>query len=167
MTEDRLSQEWHEKAKAYVRRLKDESGLTFSQLSQKTGVSEDTISGFFNKNTQNPRFFTMCEIVRVLGGSVDEMMELRPKAQKTEKKTDTNVEQLLQVKDEMLTGYKKTIEVLEDEVEHLKTQNRRVMRAFVIAICVLFALLTVDVALNDKGWIHYRMSKILGTVRRA
>ena len=165
--ENRQNDVWVEKTVEYIKNLKKANGITLPKLAKMVDVSEDTIHGFLYGPTQNPRFFTTCEIIRVLGGSVDEILELKPKPPEPEKKPNANAEHLLKVKDEMLEGYKETINVLKDQNGHLRTQNKRLMWAFAVAVAAMFGLFVADFSVHDRGWIQREVARIIGTVSRA
>ena len=53
--------------------LKDEKGLTYTEIAELSGVPEQTVKRIFTGNTPNPSVETMAPIVSALGGSLDDV----------------------------------------------------------------------------------------------
>lgn len=56
----------------YAKSLKDKRKLTNQQIAQMSGVSESTISRFFKGESKSVDLSTCVDIIRALGGSMDE-----------------------------------------------------------------------------------------------
>ena len=61
----------------FLRNLKDKSNLTTKQISDLSGIPESTISRILSGQTDNPSFDTVCALVKAMGGSLDELAEIR------------------------------------------------------------------------------------------
>lgn len=61
----------------FLRNLKDKSKLTTKQISDLSGIPESTISRILSGQTDNPSFDTVCALVKAMGGSLDELAEIR------------------------------------------------------------------------------------------
>ena len=57
----------------YLIKLKNELHLTYEELSEKSGVPESTLIRIFNGKTESPYYQTIEDIVKAMGGSLDEM----------------------------------------------------------------------------------------------
>ena len=61
---------WLENLKA----LKKEKGLSTKQIAEKSGLPEKTVSRIFSGDTDSPYVDTLHRIVKVLGGSLDDIL---------------------------------------------------------------------------------------------
>lgn len=62
--------------------LKEESGMTFDEISIKSKVPLTSVKRYFNGETKSPGFLQVSSIIVALGGSIDEVLGLIPQAQK-------------------------------------------------------------------------------------
>ena len=53
--------------------LKEKSGLTTKQIAEKKHLSEKTVARIFSGETDRPYMDTLCDIVSVLGGALDDL----------------------------------------------------------------------------------------------
>lgn len=77
----------------------DNSGLSISELVEKSDVPRTTIIRFKKGETKSPGFLQLCQIIVACGGSVDEILEIE-KDQKTIS-TPTNTEYVWQLKEDL------------------------------------------------------------------
>lgn len=61
----------------YLTALKSEKNLSNRDIANLSGVPENTIQRIFSGNSPEPRVTTIAQIVKVMGGSLDEMMGLK------------------------------------------------------------------------------------------
>lgn len=59
-------------------KLKEKSGLTIQQISDKSGVAVSTISRILSGETDNPSYRHVADIVIAMGGSLDELEGIEP-----------------------------------------------------------------------------------------
>ena len=59
-----------------LRELKAKSGMSVQQIAEKSGVPASTISRILSGQTDSPGCQTIVDLVRAMGGSLDEMMGL-------------------------------------------------------------------------------------------
>lgn len=59
-----------------LKALKDEKKITSQQLADLSGVPIGTINRILSGQTENPSFQTVCDLVRSMGGSLDELAGL-------------------------------------------------------------------------------------------
>ena len=57
-----------------LKELKKSKGMTTKQISDATKIPESTIKRIFAGDTDNPYVFTIRDIVKVLGGSLDQVL---------------------------------------------------------------------------------------------
>ena len=145
--EDRRNDIWVDKAVAYIKLRKKALGISQAELAKLVDVSEDTIREFFRGEVKNPRFFTICEIVRVLGGSLDEMMELTPVKQIDNVPTAPTITATTET-----SSNTEIIALLKDERQRLWDANKRLILALGAVIAAVVVLFGADVLLNDMGW---------------
>lgn len=71
----------------------DASGLSYQDISRKSGISISSIYKFFSRSSKNPTFFNVLMIFKAVGASVDTLCGLKPKAKPTP--TDALREQVI------------------------------------------------------------------------
>lgn len=64
-----------EKVCVYLAALKNETKMSWAELSQKTGLPDSTIRKIFSGNTLDPRLETISQIVFAMNGSLDDMLK--------------------------------------------------------------------------------------------
>ena len=64
-----------------LKALKDKKKITNQQLSDLSGVPLGTINRIMAGQTENPNFQTVCDLVKSMEGSLDELAGLTPPAQ--------------------------------------------------------------------------------------
>lgn len=64
-----------------LKALKDKKKLTNQQLSDLSGVPLGTINRIMAGQTENPNFQTVCDLVKSMEGSLDELVGLTPPPQ--------------------------------------------------------------------------------------
>jgi transcriptional regulator with XRE-family HTH domain len=113
-----------------LKELKKNKGMTSKQISDATGIPESTIKRIFAGDTDNPYVFTIRDIVKVLGGSLDQVLAdtnviLAPPSIAEVKETADVAEaqrDLLAVKNDMLeakiTALTTENELLKKELQH-------------------------------------------------
>ncbi len=70
-----------EKQEEVFQRMKalfDRSGMTYSQLSRVTYISERTITRYFAGKTKDPHFYTLCTMIIAMCGDVNEILGITP-----------------------------------------------------------------------------------------
>lgn len=60
-----------------LKRLKAESGMTAQELSDKSGVPISTVNKILQGQTDSPSFRAVCDMVKAMGGSVDELVGIK------------------------------------------------------------------------------------------
>lgn len=128
--------------------LKENSGLTLEQISDKSNIPLGTVKRIFAGHTENPNILTVVDIVRALGGSLDDVLELVPrdsiaKEQKKETKSASDL-----YNEDLILLYKKMI----------VDKNRWIYILFgllAIILTVTFIILIYDLFNPNMGYIKY------------
>lgn len=115
--------------------LKEESGMTFDEISLKSKVPLTSVKRYFNGETKSPGFLLLSSIIVALGGSVDEILGLVPHAQKP---TNNEFTQQLQA-----------------DLWYERNQKRKWIFAFLVIVIFDLALFLFDILNPDMGYIRY------------
>lgn len=120
--------------------LQTESGVSYAEISKKSGVPLTTVKRFFRGETKNPGFFQVCQIINALGGSVDDLLELGDRPQKvTYSPADERFcQQLLK------------------DLSYERQLRRRSMIAFVILCALVMLMMMLDIISPQLGYIRYQ-----------
>ena len=116
-----------------LKELKKTKGMTSKQISDATRIPESTIKRIFAGETDNPYVFTIRDIVKVLGGSLDQVL------------ADTNVVLAPQT----ITEVKETADVAEAQRNLLAVKNE-MLEAKIITLTTENELLKKELAHRDE-----------------
>ena len=122
-----------------LNQMKKKSGLTTQQTSDQTGVPASTITRMLTGETEEPTFSNIAKVVKVWGGSLDELAGIPPK-------TVTVVET------KTVSGDERIIDLYERSI---KSKNKWIRNLFIISITLivfLVGILIYDVTHPDRGW---------------
>lgn len=135
-----------------LKELKDKSNLTSQQIAELSGVPLSTVNRIFSGQTDNPSFITVSDMVRAMGGSLDDLMadsdeKETPEKAKTEEGSETersapeNYEHLIEV-------YRETI--------RMKNKWIRTLFWVCISLTAIIAFVLIYDVLNPQiGYIRY------------
>lgn len=115
--------------------LKEQSGMTFDEISIKSKVPLTSVKRYFNGETKSPGFLPLSAIIVALGGSVDEVLGLIPQAQKP-----TNNEFTRQ---------------LQSDLWYERKQKRHWILIFILLVVFDLGLLLFDILNPHMGYIRY------------
>lgn len=118
--------------------LQTESGISFVEISKKSGVPLTTVKRFFRGETKNPGFLQVCQIVAALGGSVDDLLELGDLPPKT---TYTPTDE-------------RYCQQLLKDLNYERQLRRRCMIAFVILCALVMLAMMLDIVNPQFGYIR-------------
>ena len=149
----------------YLTRLRDETGLSWAELSAATQLPDSTIRKIFSGNTLDPRLETISQIVFAMNGSLDDMLKgSRTDTHKQEAPADAKkaeeAEKLRALGTEyMQKSYEKRLDEKEASMQqYIASLKRDKMFLFTLA-CILTTILIVfffaDLLLGSAGWIRY------------
>ena len=115
--------------------LKNRRNLTNQQISDLSGVPLSTVTRIFNGQTDNPNIQTVADIVSAMGGSVDEILGLKPA--ENEEKED------------------KLIELYREIIKSKNRDIKRLFRILAVLISLITAALLIDILAGNIGFIRY------------
>lgn len=125
-----------------LKRLKSEKNLTTQRLSELSGQPVSTINRILSGQTEQPGFYVVCDLVKAMGGSLDEIAGIKPSAP---------AEPQVQIIHEDV----KTVELYERALAH---KNAWVRRLFIICgalVGFIVLALLIDVLCGNIGYIRY------------
>ena len=144
---------------AYLNRLKTEQGLTSQQLSDMSGVPKSTIDRILRDESVSPTIDTAAALVRALGGSLDEAMDIEPTAPDLPADRVENTEENLRLVHGILNRWWGVVATINHEknaayAASLKARDRWL--TFSVAVnCVFIGWLIYDLLHPTRGWIQY------------
>ena len=127
-----------------LKELKKVTGMSAKQIADKTNLPERTVSRIFSGDTPNPYVDTLHRIVKVLGGSLDDIL------------ADTKVV----VATETLVEVKENAEVAEAERDLIGIENER-LKAENVALLHKIEILEIKLEHKDELLdLHDRYNKL-------
>lgn len=140
----------------YLNKLKDEHGLTQNQISELSGISLSTVNRIFSGQAESANLSTLADIVKAMGGSFDEMLEINaPMSEKPSQEKNVNRESVESV------YMRRLIEIY---TKSLKDKNRWITLLFALLFIIIGAILGVviyDFSNLDIGYIRSTASQAL------
>lgn len=133
-----------------LKEIRDRCGLSNSQIAIAAGVSEPTVSRFFNGQTKLSQVETLARMAIVMGASLDEIAGLKSADAPTPivEQAMSNYAELLKEKDIRIEEYRKGAERAWRMVRHL------VIAVVGLAIAFLLVLF-FDIANGHFGYFRY------------
>jgi transcriptional regulator with XRE-family HTH domain len=127
--------------------MKKQSGMSTQQIADKSGVPASTITRMLSGQTEEPNFSNVVNVVKAMGGSLDELVGIPPKTVTvTETKTVHEDERLINL-------YERTI----------SSKNKWLTCLFAITIILItfiIGVLIYDISHPDRGWYREIMELI-------
>ena len=118
-----------------VNALKEESGMSYEEISIKSKVPLTTVKRYFKDRPTSPGFLSLSAIIVALDGSVDEVLGLIPQSQKP-----TNNEFTRQ---------------LQADLWYERKQKRQWIFIFILLVAFDLGLLLFDILNPNMGYIRY------------
>ena len=119
-----------------LRELKEKSGMSVQQIAAKSGVPASTISRILSGQTDSPGIQTIVDLVRAMGGSLDEVLGLKVETPIELPKTVETPKEV-----EKVVDYTALIQLYEKSL----ASKDKLIKAALIACGVLMAVLVVVV----------------------
>lgn len=141
----------------HLKALKDKTSLTYADISQISDVPLTTVTRIFSGATPNPTFDTVTRITLALGGSLDNIADIKPDngTTSTVEKTISTYAELLKEKDERIKEKDKHIESLKTErLAERKEKHKLALFTAVFVGFVLFVLI-FDMLNGHFGYFRY------------
>lgn len=134
---------------AKMKQLKEDKHLTTQQIADRSGIPASTISRILSGQTDNPSFQTVSDIVRAMGGSLDEIFGLRP---------DPAQEQKHEPAPQPVLSADHAAELLEVYRAQLANKDGWIKRLFFVCVALMGVLITlvfIDVLNGGIGFVRY------------
>lgn len=113
-----------------LKAMKQRKNISASEIAQKSGIPESTVSRILNGQTENPTFVTIVAIVKAMGGSLDELVGIEHPA--PEAKCCT-------INEELTSALREKIADAKEQVTELKQENAHRRKVITLLIIILFA----------------------------
>ena len=127
-----------------LKALKTEKNLTTQQLSELSGLPVSTISRILSGQTDSPGFLAVADLVRAMGGSLDEVAGL--KAPEPPKEPDPP---------KASTEHSELIKLYERSIAAKNGWIRKLAITCCVLAGLLILILSVDVLNGSIGFIRY------------
>lgn len=144
-----------------LKEMKKESKLTSQQLSALSGVPASTITRIMSGDTVNPQFQTIVDLVRAMGGSLDEFCDIPPKIIPAEQ-VEAPTSELITLYREMLDEKAKIIQekdlTIREQTESLKEKRKEIKKLLMllgITLVSIIAVLVFDLFNGNFGYFRY------------
>ncbi len=164
----------------YLNELKEKTGMSVREWADKSGVPEQTIYRILRMEIDMPGFYNVGMLVKVAGGSLDELAGIRrPAEAHTEYVRQEHTEALLAEKDQRIAYLQALVVKAEEAKRALEAAGRGLRRkkailsaVSIILGIILTALVTWDLMdprygflyritslVHETGWTLHRMIK--------
>lgn len=120
-------------------KMKKESGLSTQQIADRSGVPASTITRMLNGQTEEPTFSNIANVVKAMGGSLDELVGIEPK---TTTVTETKI---VNADASLINLYERAI----------ANKNRWIRWLFIITLLLVVFIIGIfifDLTNPDRGW---------------
>lgn len=118
--------------------MKDAADLTNQEIADLSGVALGTVNRIFAGQTDNPSFQNISAIVKVLGGSLDELAGIAQKPHTEEHHVIA-----------------KLIELYKDQIEGKNKWIKTLFFCLIAMVAILLFILLWDVTHPDMGYVRY------------
>lgn len=127
-----------------LKALKTEKNLTTQQLSELSGLPVSSISRILSGQTDSPGFLTVADLVRAMGGSLDEIAGLKaPEPQK--------VPEPPKVSDE----YQEVIKLYERSIAAKNAWIHKLAITCCVLVSVIIFITLFDILNGSVGFVRY------------
>ena len=115
--------------------LLESSGMTISQLSRVTYISERTLTRFFHNQVKNPHMYSMATIIVALGGDVNDVLGFTP----------PKVVEAVNPYADLISAYQDNTRILSESVDRMT--KRTFLLSVVVAVLafVVLGFLGIDI----------------------
>lgn len=136
----------------HLRFLKEQSNMTLQEISDASHIPLSTVKRIFAGQTDSPGFQTVCDLIRVMGGSLDTLLGLTPKVDPMPATDDPMLQQLEVAHAETIRVYRESILSVKATYAH---QQKWVFVLFVtcgILMAIIVAVLFFDLTHPGIGF---------------
>lgn len=148
--------------RAKLQEMKNKSNLSNQQIADISATPLSTVTKILNGETESPSFYTVCGIVRALGGSVDEMIGIPTDSDsRTQKPTEyeimlgekqKEIERLTQSHERELAAVRAD---KDSELMNVRKSKRILAIWFSVVLSFVILILAVDILNGNIGFIRY------------
>ena len=135
-----------------LKTIKDEKGLTNSEISTLSNIPLATITRVFNGQTPNPTFETITRIAIGMGASLDELVGLK---QPDESLITSPIENTLNSCIELLKEKDDRIKELKEDKSVIRNEKYKLVGLLVGIITAILILFAVDIFNGHFGYFRY------------
>ena len=143
--------------KAFLERLrilKDKSGMTTKEISDKSGVPESTITRIFSGKTPNPTIISVMDIIKAMGGRASDVFDDNAQVN-TQLKVPTKVLTEMEEKNlEIVNLYKGIIDSKDETIQSKDKMIKTLVSVLLILIGVIVFELLFDLFNGGIGYFH-------------
>jgi transcriptional regulator with XRE-family HTH domain len=168
----------------YLTQLKEKSGLTYEAIAEKSGRSVSTVKNLCLGRSEDPRLDTVAPVVYAVDGSIDEMYTGKSKDELKEfsiasikemyefqlsekaKTEEAHISNIRAHYEQHREDYKENVEkrfadkreIIEQQKEHIATLKSELRSSKILAAIgygILIALLILEVANPELGWLRF------------
>lgn len=147
---------------AKLKEMKSKSNLSNQQIADISATPLSTVTKILSGETESPSFFTVCGIVRTLGGSVDEMIGIPIDSDKRSQKPteyeimlcekQKEIERLTELHERELANVRAD---KDSELMNVRKSKRLLAIWFSITLAFVIMLLAIDILNGNIGFIRY------------
>ena len=117
-----------------LKSMKQRKNISASEIANKSGIPESTVSRILNGQTENPTFVSIVAIVKAMDGSLDELVGIEhPVSEK----------QCCTINEEYTASLKDKIADSKEQISDLKKENAHRRKVITMLIIILFAIVIV------------------------
>lgn len=147
-----------------LKELKQQSGLSVSQISERSNVPSVTINRILSGATPNPQFQTVVDICTAMGYTVDTMLYPEagrqqdfehPAQEPLDERMVQQYERLLSEKDVLISDKDRRIEDKARALRHKDMWIKILAIALGSVLLVVLSVMIVDILNHNVGWFRY------------
>ena len=127
----------------YIKSLKEAKKLKVKDLVEMTNIPESTINNFFSRKTENPSFEIVSKLCIAVGGSLDEMVDLKEIAES--KKEEVNFKEIIA---NITASFTERLELYKERIAELKEDNANDKKEKKILYSIIVALIVIEFILG-------------------
>ncbi len=137
-----------------LKALKEKSKLTNQQIADLSGIPLSTVNRIISGDTPNPQFQTIADLVKAMGGSLDEFCEI-PNHTASPAEIPKPTHELIQLYREIIADKN----ILINEKEKLINEKNKDAKIAIFMFCglliVIIIFLLVDIFNGHFGYFRY------------
>lgn len=144
-----------------LKELKKRNNISIQKISELSGIPESTISRILSGQTESPSFVTVVEIIKAMGGSVDEVVGITHPVSEAPK---------CEINQQYIDNLRGNISDLKDNIKEVKAESdhrRHVITMLILALFIIVATVAVvaglflwaDLSNGDLGFFFREIAR--------